>query len=135
MLRSCSGNKAVNVMPVNMLKSFHRKYFLTKRGKKISSSEEEYNPLEESDDEEQVSRMGHMCLYIGSVNVGVSGDFDRIEFGIKRVLGCLPSTAGHISVLQLSDMELRLFKHLSDEVIFRYPYLVKLVIEYFDMIC
>ena len=60
-----------------------------------------------------------MCLYIGSVNVGVSGDFDRIEFGIKRVLGCLPSTAGHISVLQLSDMELRLFKHLSDEVIFR----------------
>ena len=81
---------------------------------------EDYNPLEDSDDEDggQV-RTGHTCLYIGSVNVGNSGDFDRIEFGINRVLSVLPATSGQVSLLQLTDMELRLLSHNSDEVILR----------------
>ena len=44
----------------------------------------------------------------------------RIEFGINRVLSSLPSTCGHVSVLQLSDMEMRLYRHVSDDLILRY---------------
>ena len=82
---------------------------------------EDYNPLEDSDDEENDKvRTGHSCLYIGSVNVGNSGDFDRIEFGINRVLSVLPARCGQVTSLQLTDMELRLFPHNSDELILRW---------------
>merc|ERR1712098_856746 len=106
------------------VEDLQRKYYLTRRGarKFVVSGDDEFNPLDDSDDEDHVSRVGYTCLYIGSVNVGCSGDYDRIEFGITRVLSCLPSTCGHVSVLQLSDMELRLFRHVSDDIILRYIY-------------
>ena len=83
---------------------------------------DDYNPLEDSDEEEneKVRTTGHSCLYIGSVNVGNSGDFDRIEFGINRVLSVIPETCGQVAYLQLTDMELSLVPHNSDEVILRW---------------
>ena len=107
-----------------IIKSFCRRNYLTKRGAKHKLSQttdaEDYNPLEDSDDEDNAKlRTGHSCLYIGSVNVGNSGDFDRIEFGINRVLSVLPPTSGQVTNLQLTDMELRLLPHNSDEVILR----------------
>ena len=102
----------------------YRRNYLTKRGAKHKLSQttdaEDYNPLDDSDDEDNAKlRTGHSCLYIGSVNVGNSGDFDRIEFGINRVLSVLPPTSGQVTFLQLTDMELRLLPHNSDEVILR----------------
>lgn len=105
----------------------YRRNFLTKRGAKQKLSQtidtEDYNPLEDSDEEENAKvRTGHSCLYIGSVDVGHSGDFDRIEFGINRVLSVLPETCGQVAYLQLSDMELSLVPHNSEEVVLRYAY-------------
>ena len=75
---------------------------------------------EDQDEESERIRPGFNCLYIGSVNVGCSGDFDKIEFGIKRVLGCLPGGAGHLTLLQLSDIEVKLFRYISEECILRW---------------
>ena len=74
---------------------------------------------EDQEGESERIRPGFTCLYIGSVNVGCSGDFDRIEFGIKRVLSCLPGGAGHLTLLQLSDIEIKLFQYISEECILR----------------
>ena len=100
-----------------------RRNFLTKRSKQqpmTASAEQEFNPLEEEEVEEAAARAGHTCLYVGSAEVGSRGDFDRIEVGIRRVLGCLPAAAGTIAVIQLSDIELRVFEQITDELILRY---------------
>ena len=83
------------------------------------SAEQEFNPLEEEEVEEAAARAGHTCLYVGSAEVGSRGDFDRIEVGIRRVLGCLPAAAGTIALIQLSDIELRVFEQITDELILR----------------
>ena len=98
-----------------------RRNFLTKRSKQQTmSAEQEFNPLEEEEVEEAAARAGHTCLYVGSAEVGSRGDFDRIEVGIRRVLGCLPAAAGTIALIQLSDIELRVFEQITDELILRY---------------
>ena len=98
-----------------------RRNFLTKRSKQQTmSAEQEFNPLEEEEVEEAAARAGHPCLYVGSAEVGSRGDFDRIEVGIRRVLGCLPAAAGTIALIQLSDIELRVFEQITDELILRY---------------
>ena len=84
-----------------------------------AAAEQEFNPLEEEEVEEAAARAGHTCLYVGSAEVGSRGDFDRIEVGIRRVLGCLPAAAGTIAVIQLSDIELRVFEQITDELILR----------------
>ena len=73
------------------------------------------------DEEEDLAKVrpGFTCLYIGSVNVGCSGDFERIEFGIRRVLGNLPGSGGHLTLLQLTDIEVKLFQYVSEECILR----------------
>ena len=97
-----------------------RRNFLTKRSKQQTmSAEQEFNPLEEEEVEEAAARAGHTCLYVGSAEVGSRGDFDRIEVGIRRVLGCLPAAAGTIALIQLSDIELRVFEQITDELILR----------------
>ena len=102
-----------------------RKYFIPKLGYFYLTSDMTMTlfistfPSEDQEEESERIRPGFNCLYIGSVNVGCSGDFDRIEFGIKRVLSCLPGGAGHLTLLQLSDIEIKLFQYISEDCILR----------------
>lgn len=62
---------------------------------RCSSSEEEFNPLEEEGEEwgEEVQGGGFPCLYLGSVSVGLSGEVDRLGLGIDKVAGTLTSSS------------------------------------------
>ena len=62
---------------------------------RCSSSEEEFNPLEEEGEEwgEEVQGGGFPCLYLGSVSVGRSGEVDRLGLGIDKVAGTLTSSS------------------------------------------
>ena len=127
----CFDHKSAELFPplIPFLKSvkidveeLQRRNYLTKRSVRNNSDDvdEEFNPLEDSDDESSERRTGHSCLYLGSVNVGSSGDFDRIEFGITRVLNCIHDTRNHVSNLQIADMDVRLYNQETDQLILRF---------------
>ena len=107
------------------VEELQRKYFFTKRGKCMRKKEdvdEVFNPLEDDDEDMQNIRPGFTCLYLGSVNVGPCGDVDRIEFGMKKVMTLSPAGDGHPSVLQLHDIDLKLVRLSSSELVFKFTY-------------
>ena len=106
------------------VEELQRKYFFTKRGRntKKANDDEDFNPLDDDEDEMQSSRPGYCCLYLGSVNVGSCGDVDKIEFGMKKVMSSSPAGDGHPSILQLQDIELKLARLSSNELVFKFTY-------------
>ena len=112
------------------VEELHKRYAFTKRGRvRCSSSEEEFNPLEEEGEEwvEEVQGGGFPCLYLGSVSVGGSGEVDRLGLGIDKVAwppcATLPQVVqsgprGQPALLQLREVELGL-AHTSGQLVRR----------------
>ena len=105
------------------VEELQRKYFFTKRGKCTKRNEDEvFNPLEDDDEDTLNNRPGFPCLYLGSVNVGPCGDVDKIEFGMRKVMSLSPAGDGHPSILQLQDLDLKLVRLSSSDLVFKFPY-------------
>jgi len=107
------------------VEELQRRYFFIKRGRgNITgiNADEDFNPLEDEEEDMLTSRPGYSCLYLGSVNVGSCGDVDRIEFGMKKVMSSSPAGDGHPSVLQLQDIEVKLARLSSNELVFKFTY-------------
>ena len=107
------------------IEELQRKYFFTKRGNSLGKrlqDTDDFNPLDDEEDGYDSIRPGYTCLYLGSVNVGNCGDVDRIEFGMKKVMTLSPAGDGHPSVLQLHDIDLKLVRLSSSELVFKFNY-------------
>ncbi|XP_023322635.1 uncharacterized protein LOC111697002 isoform X2 [Eurytemora carolleeae] len=104
------------------VEDLQRSYFLTRRGIRRRSDDDEYNPLEDFDEQEYTDGPGYSCLYMGSVNLGTRGDVDQIEVGIQTVLNQTPTGVGHPAVLRLLELELVLSRPLTKDIVLKLSY-------------
>jgi len=106
------------------VEDLQRTYFLTRRGtRRRSDDDEDYNPLEEDDEDQGYNeRMGYDCLYMGSVNIGARREMDQVEVGIQAVLSRSPTGLGHPAVLKLQELDVSLTRPVTKEVVMAISY-------------